>query len=492
MYTKDWLSRWAVYSPDKTAIEEYEPDRSISYDQLNRYACKLAHWLTQKGLTKGDRIFIIAEHSIEMVALFGAAQKTGVILVPVNYRLAKPEIAYLAENSGPALILYEEQFADKLPQNISEKDIPAMLMEQVLAMSDASYPESFEAVPLSEQDPVFILYTSGTTGYPKGALYTHGMLFWNSLNTGISFSLTPDDHTVNCMPGFHTGGWNVLLTPMLHHGATVGLVKKFDASKMLRLLENRGSTIFMGVPTMLKMMEQDPAYNTVKLERMKYLIVGGEAMPHPLIQAWHRKGVSIRQGFGLTEVGPNLTSLQHRDAERKLGSIGKPNFYVALELFDDDFNPVPPGEIGECCLKGEAVTTGYWQNEEATRKSFRDGWFKTGDLMRRDEEGYLYVVDRKKAMFISGGENVYPAEVERALLKARGVSEAAIVGVPDERWGEVGKAFLVVEEGTSLDAVREHCIAQLAKFKVPKYFNCLAELPKNGSGKIDRKKLKEL
>ncbi|MTI38400.1 AMP-binding protein, partial [Fulvivirga lutimaris] len=332
----------------------------------------------------------------------------------------------------------------------------------------------------------------GTTGRPKGVIYTHKMLFWNSINTSISIELTSNDHTINCMPAFHTGGWNVLLTPMLHRGATVGIIKKFDADLIINLLQEKGSTIFMGVPTMLKMMKESPSFDKIQLDKLRYFIVGGEALPHAVIKSWHEKGVSIRQGYGLTEVGPNLTSLHQNDAEKKLGSIGKPNFYLQTKLVDKQFNEVSAGEIGEFCLKGEVVTPGYWKNEKATSEAFRDGWFMTGDLMKRDEEGYLYVLDRKKSMFISGGENVYPAEVERILATASGIKEVAVIGVPDEKWGEVGKAFLVVNQKIDSQSLADYCCSKLAKFKIPKHYAVVDELPKNDSGKIDRKALKQL
>lgn len=488
MYTKDWFGRWAEYTPDKIAVEEYEPARTVSYMEIHKKAGQLANYLVSQKITKGDRVMILAEHSIELVILFAAALKTGVILVPINFRLTPSEIDYLIKNSDPALLLYDEQFADKITQQtqLVKSNIPDFFN----AFSKES--ESFQNLSIEEEDPLFILYTSGTTGFPKGAIYTYKMLFWNSLNTTMSLALTPADHTINCMPAFHTGGWNVLLTPMLHRGATVGILRKFDAEKLLLFLENKKSSLFMGVPTMLKMMLEAKTFAQVKLNRLRYFIVGGEALPLPVIQAWHQKGVSIRQGYGLTEVGPNLTSLHQDDAERKQGSIGKPNYYLSTRLIDENENHVAAGEIGEFCLKGEVVTPGYWKNEKATTEAKIDGWFKTGDLMKKDEEGFLYVVDRKKCMFISGGENVYPAEVEKALLELPEIDEAAVIGVPDEKWGEVGKAFLVTYEKLDTEKVKAHCINKLAKFKVPKYFEIIKELPKNDSGKIDRKVLKSL
>ncbi|MTI22859.1 o-succinylbenzoate--CoA ligase [Fulvivirga sp. RKSG066] len=487
MYTKDWFERWATYSPDKVAVEEYEPERTVTYAKINKQAAQLANYFKVENINKGDRVMLLGEHSIEMVVVFAAALKTGVIIVPINFRLAPAEIDYLIDNCKPALLIYDDRFIEKISHRTDLKG------ESFLDLSRAIESESpaFESVVVEDDDPIFILYTSGTTGFPKGAIYTYKMLFWNSINTTMSLALTPDDHTINCMPAFHTGGWNVLLTPMLHRGATVGILRKFDADKLLQLLEEKRSTLFMGVPTMLKMMQDTKSFTQVNLDSIRYFIVGGEALPLPVIKSWHKKGVSIRQGYGLTEVGPNLTSLHQDDAEQKQGSIGRPNYYLSTKLVDEDGHEVQRGEIGEFCLKGEVVTPGYWQNEQATKDAKEDGWFKTGDLMKQDEEGFLYVVDRKKCMFISGGENVYPAEVEKVLLELPEVEEAAVIGVPDAKWGEVGKAFLVTSPHCDLDSVAKHCIAKLAKFKVPKYFENIEVLPKNDSGKIDRKALKE-
>ncbi|GAB3876570.1 long-chain fatty acid--CoA ligase [Hymenobacter segetis] len=495
MYTKDWVAKWALYSPHQTALKELDTDRAYTYAELNQAANHLAAELTHTHhLQKGDRIMVLSEHCLEYVALFVAAQKTGLILVPINYRLAGGEIDYLVRNCEPALLIYEEQFQDKalalpglaaVPQVWPLQNL-AGLCQRGLVTSQPAWagPEP------DEDDPVFILYTSGTTGFPKGALYTHRMLLWNSLNTSLSLEITPGDVTINCMPPFHTGGWNVLLTPFLHRGATVGLLKKFQPERLLALLDQERADIFMGVPTMLKMMMESPAFATSDLGSLRYFIVGGEALPLEVIRAWDRKGIKIRQGFGLTEVGPNLFSLHQDDAVRKIGSIGRANFYVETRLIDEQGHEVGPNEVGELCLRGPMTTPGYWRDPEATAKALPDGWFRSGDLLRRDEDGYFFVMDRIKNMYISGGENVYPAEIERFLLTFPGVSEVAVIGVPDERWGEVGKAFVVTKGlDISCEALQAYCAGNLARFKVPKYLELVAELPKNDTGKINKKAL---
>ena len=496
MYTKDWIAKWALYSPHKVALKELDTDRTRTYAELNQAANHLAIELTQRyALRKGDRVMVIAEHCLEYVTLFVAAQKTGLVLVPVNYRLAVGEIDYLVDNCQPALLIYEDQFEDKTLAMPGLVAVPQVWPLQTLAdlcEHGLATPQPAWAGPEPEEDDaVFILYTSGTTGFPKGALYTHRMLLWNSLNTSLSLEITPADITINCMPPFHTGGWNVLLTPFLHRGATVGLLKKFQPERILALLDQERADIFMGVPTMLRMMMESPAFASADLGSLRYFIVGGEALPLEVIWAWDRKGIKIRQGFGLTEVGPNLFSLHQDDAVRKIGSIGRPNFYVETRLIDEQGQEVGPNEVGELCLRGPMTTPGYWRDPEATAKAMPDGWFRTGDLLRRDEEGYFFVMDRIKNMYISGGENVYPAEIERFLLTFPGVSEVAVIGVPDARWGEVGKAFVVTQGlDISCEALQAYCAGNLARFKVPKYLELVVELPKNDTGKINKKALK--
>ena len=491
----DWMSRWAMYSPQKIAIKEFESGRSLTYARLNNAANWLASYLlTTLKMKKGQRLAILAENSLEHFILFAAAQKTGIILVPINFRLAPREIDFLLNDSQSAAIVVAEAYQSLLKECNYSAQLRMVFIETLAAEAEKAAEENHpppEPPPLSPDDPIFILYTSGTTGFPKGALYTHGMLFWNSVNTALRLDLTSEDRTITCLPLFHTGGWNVLSTPFLHRGAYFLLTKSFEPDTTLRLLAQERITMFMAVPTMLKMMAASPEFEHANLDSMRFFIVGGEAMPLPLIETWHNRGVPIRQGYGLTEVGPNITSLHQDDAVRKMGSIGLPNFYVDIRIVDENGQEVGSGEVGELWLKGPMTTPGYWNNSEATAEALTDGWFHTGDLVRRDEEGYLYIVDRKKNMFISGGENVYPAEVEKFLFSHPAIADVAVIGVSDEKWGEVGKAFIVLKPGHHLTAeeVRKFCRGNLATFKIPKHVEFVDELPKGDTGKIDRKKL---
>ena len=317
------------------------------------------------------------------------------------------------------------------------------------------------------------------------------MLFWNAINTGLRLDLNSNDHTQSYAPFFHTGGWNVLFTPFLLHGGSHTLLQSFNAETIMRLMEQELTTLLFGVPTMLQMMSDLESFKTTDLSSVRYAIVGGASMPIPLINLWHEKGVFIRQGFGLTEVGPNCFSLHQNDAIRKKGSIGFPNFYVEAKIMDESGKECACNEVGELWLKSPVVTPGYWRKEKETRACITDGFFHTGDLVRKDADGYFYVVDRKKNMYISGGENVYPAEIEAFLYTNAAIKEVAVIGVSDEKWGEVGKAYVVVNQGHELTAeqVLDYCRGNLAKYKIPKYVEITGSIPRTDAGKINKQEL---
>jgi len=498
MITTDWLARWSAYNPDKVAVSEYETGNDLTYAQLDLLGNSFSRLFTADfRLKKGDRIAILAENCLEYIYLLAMAQKTGIILVPLNYRLTSREIEFLLTDSEPAVLITEDKFLDKVKDTVVFQQIARKLSlaeviearEKVLASRNI---QEFSPLAVSQDDAALIIYTSGTTAFPKGSVYTHGMMFWNSINTQLRLDITANDRSVNLAPPFHTGSWNVLLTPFLHHGAYTLIMKSFDADKVLEILEKEDLTIFWAVPTMLKMMVDSPLFNLANLSKIRYFIVGGEAMPVPLIEKWHDKGVPIRQGYGLTEVGPNVTSLNHQDAIRKAGSIGKPNFYYQTKLVDENGKEVGVNKLGELILKGPTVTPGYWKNPEATALAIKDNWFHTGDIMRCDEEGFLFVMDRIKNMYISGAENVYPAEIEYLLRNHPDIDAVAIIGVADEKWGESGMAFIVAKTGKRLteEDILLYCQGKLARFKIPKYVRFLDELPTNDAGKIDRQQLK--
>lgn len=490
----DWLAKWARYTPDSLFLRDHSRGVSWSYAEGQRRALAVASLLKDRfGIARGDRVAVLSTNRSEYVYLFLACVKLGAVLVPLNFRLTPAELATPLQDAEPALVICEPQLRDRLGQS----GFPTEEMKTIESMvfGDPGTPcLSGSDRPGQLDDLVMILYTSGTTGIPKGAMVTHRMLLWNAINTNLRLDLNSQDHSLSFAPFFHTGGWNVLLTPFLHCGASHTLLDGFEPDLIMELLEREKVSVVFGVPTMMRMLADTSRFADADLGNLRYAIVGGAPMPEPLINIWHNKGVFIRQGYGLTEVGPNCFSLHQDHAISHRGSIGFPNFYIDARIVDDQGQECPAGTVGELWLRSEVVTPGYWRRPDATAESITDGWFHTGDLMVKDTRGFHYVVDRKKNMYISGGENVYPAEVEAALLEHPAIREAAVIGVPDATWGEAGHAFLVLEPESvwEPDKIREFCKDRLARFKNPRDLSVLEVLPLNDAGKVDRAELRRL
>jgi fatty-acyl-CoA synthase len=517
----DWLKKWSRYSPHSVAFKDADSSLEFTYGSLYFLACRLArHLAEQLQIRKGDRIAVLATNEMEYLPLFFAAQRLGAILVPMNFRLTGRELSHILEDSQPAILIHQDQFSEVI-DTIDASVIPTMRwlfdanpsraerssnlsafissqleffktenIAENIRRETQDWMTSFESQP---EDPCMILYTSGTTGAPKGAIITGKMLHWNSLNTTMSLNIQQSDVALGFLPFFHTGGWNVLLTPLVHRGGRTVLLRKFDAQRVLDLCSREKVSVLFGVPTTMDLMARAPNFASADLSSLRFAIVGGEPMPLQLIHTWQSRGIRIRQGFGMTEFGPGVFSLNAEDAIRKIGSIGFANFYVETRVIDNNGRDVQQGEVGELLLRGPVCTPGYWENPEATAATIKNGWLYTGDLVRYDDEGYFYVAGRKKDMFISGGENVYPVEVERFLGTHPAVREVAVIGVPDAKWGEVGKAFVALKSGCSLTEsdLLTFCVGQLATYKTPKSVVFLADLPKGDSGKILKRALKE-
>jgi fatty-acyl-CoA synthase len=486
----DWLSQWSTYTPDAVAVANAETGATWSYRWLYRASCRLARALREWGVQPGDRVAVLAGSEPELFPLFFAVHRLGAMLVPLNFRLAPRELAHIAADAEPRVLVLHRDFAAAGAGLTAQRTVSFEALGAVLA--DEGQPHVDEPWVPGFEDPCMVLYTSGTTGLPKGALITGKMLFWNSVSTGLRLDLVHDDVALTFLPFFHTSGWHVLNTPLFHRGGKVVFLKKFDPERVLRLCDQHGVTILFGVPTTMDLMARTAAFAEVTLKTVRYAIVGGEPMPVELIRTWEARNIPIRQGFGLTEFGPNVFSLNASDSQRKMGSIGFPNFYVEARVVADDGRTITDDQVGELWLRGPACTPGYWRNEAATRDALRDGWFTTGDLVRRDAEGFFFVAGRKKDMFISGGENVYPVEVERFLSTHPKVREVAVLGVPDPKWGEVGKAFVAPHPGQSLTAeeLLAFCQGNLARYKIPRFVEVRPELPKGDSGKILKRALK--
>lgn len=489
----DWIAKWSSYTPHKLAVSSFLNKQSYTYRHLHEESLKIGSYLQNRcQLKKGDRLAVIAEHSPEYLMLFIATQRLGIILVPLNYRCTSQELLFCIEDVSPKLILTENKFKVVSQELNEELSTEFLLFKSFFKAARSINADHFESnFEIEADQPIFIFYTSGTTGKPKGVIYTNKMMFWNSLNTSVQLEITSEDHTVNALPPYHTSGWNVLLLPMLHRGARVDFLSKFKSEELLKYIQEQPITLFLAIPTMLRMMEKSSLFETFKPNKLKYFIVGGENLSISTIDTWASKGVLIRQGYGLTEAGPSITSLHHHDALWKKGSIGKPNFYVDVKIVDEENEEVGVNTPGELCLRGHIVTPGYWNNSSYTLEKIRNQWFHTGDMVKKDENDFFYILGRKNQTYISGGENIHPSEIEAKLYLMGGILEAAVIGVENENWGETGVTFIVLQdENLSKNEITFHLSQHLASYKIPSDIIFLDSLPKSGLGKINRNELK--
>lgn len=507
MYIGDWMGREALYWPDKLAIVDVaKGDISrFTYRQMNERANRLANWLrNEASIGKGDRVGMVALNGIEYLDAFFACGKLGAIFVPYNWRLHPRELADVINQTSPRVLIYSDEFKDSTarvrPECLSV--IHYLHIEGEGIEGSRNYETTLQRAPadpvtneeVNEDDTVCLLFTGGTTGLPKAAQISYRMIAWNTLNT-IIHELNRDDITITHTPMFHTGGLLVYTVPLLTIGGTVVIMRRWDSDEMLALIERERVTMFFCTPTQYQQMLQSPCFKTTDFSSVRFMTSGGAPLPVPLIQAWRAAhDVPFKQGFGMTEFGPGIFSMRPEYAISKAGSIGRPNYFVETRLVDDQNRPVPVGQVGELVLKGPSMFSGYFNNPEATVEAIDDeGWFHTGDLARMDEDGFYYIVDRKKDMFISGGENVYPVEIEKVLYEHPAVAQCAVMGVPDEKWGEVGKAFVVLKPNATATAEEliEFLRRRLARYKVPKSIKFMESLALSPTGKILKRELKK-
>jgi fatty-acyl-CoA synthase len=512
MYIGDYLGRRDLYTPDHPAIIDAgkQPAWRFTYRGMNTRANRLANWLRHTaGIAKGDRVAILARDGVEHLDTFFACGKLGAIDTPLNWRLHWREIVGLLADTTPRVLIYSDDFRDSVAEiaaavagtdhdihhylHIEGDGIPGSLHFETTLQAAPADPVTCKS--LVEEDIACLLFTGGTTGLPKGAQISHRMIAWNVLNTVIH-DLHHDDIYLNVYPLFHAGGLFAYLSSQIVFGNTTVLTRQFDPAQVLDLIEQEGVTVFAAVPTMYQMLTQAPNWETADLSSLRFCTSGGAPLPVPLVEQYTReKGIRFKQGFGMTEFGPGLFALAPEDAIRKAGSIGRPNYFVDVRVVDDDNRPLGPNRIGELVLKGPSRCSGYWNNPQASAEVIDDdGWFHTGDLVTYDEEWYFFVNDRKKDMFISGGENIYPNEIEAVLYQHPAVQLCAVVGVPDARWGEVGLACVVARPNrTSPDEAELITFMQdrLARYKVPRRVVLMDALPLSGMGKILKRELRD-
>jgi fatty-acyl-CoA synthase len=410
-------------------------------------------------------------NSVEHIALFFACAKVGAILHPISWRLAPAEVAFQLDDAGSDVFVVEDE-----QRRLAEA---ALALASVAPVQTLTAQRGTPGNRPADEDGLLLIYTSGTTGKPKGALLTHANCFWTNVSFDLATGIGGDDVALAFLPQFHVGGWNVQPLLSWWKGARIVLERAFDPSRALRLIEEKRVTTLMGVPANYLFMAQDAGFAAADLSSLRRAVVGGAPMPVPLIEAWRERGIEIVQGYGLTEASPNVLCLPPEDAMRKIGSAGKPYPFVDVDISSE----------GELLVRGPNVFPGYWRNPEASAVALAGGWLHTGDVVAQDEEGYFWIKGRLKEMFISGGENVYPAEIESVLHEHPQVSDAAVVGVADERWGEVGVAYVVTDVDVTSDELIEFCRERLARFKVPKSVRFVHELPRNSMGKIQKSEL---
>jgi fatty-acyl-CoA synthase len=490
-----WIHRRRVKSAESIAI--LDGGRSLRYDVLAERVDRLANALSARGASARDRVAYIGPNSAEFLETLFACGQIGAVFVPLNTRLAADEIAYVLADSGATLLFHTPEFTDlvapaSLPRVVTSgpPDDAALGYEEILAPASADHPD----LPVAFHDPALILYTSGTTGRPKGAVLSHGNLTWNAINVLVDYDVTSAEVALMVSPLFHVAALGMGALPTLLKGGTLVLQRTFEPAAVLAAIARHRVTALSGVPTTFQMLTEHPDWPATDLSSLTKLTCGGSPVPPRVAEAYEARGLSFSSGYGLTETSPGATSLSPRHSRERSATSGLPHFFTDVRVVDPDGHELPPGEIGEVLISGPNVIAGYWGQPDATAEAITDGWLHSGDLGFRDADGFLTVADRAKDMFISGGENVYPAEVERVVLELPEVAAIAIIGVPDNQWGEVGRAFIVPAAGQAVthDLIARHLDGRVARFKIPKSTVIVADLPRTASGKIRKSEIRDL
>jgi len=501
-----WVKRWSELRPHKTAI--IFEDEKISYQALHQRVNRTCQWLVSRKIIKGDRVAVLLDNCLEFIELYLACSRLGAIFVPINYRLSAAELAYTLPDADPRIFIFGNAYAPVvMGMGI---DIHEILMCRVgnsthplpsnvidyhgeikSCRTNAPFPVQ-SMVPTLPEEPHVIMYTSGTTGRPKGAVLSHRKTFFNCLNTDIFFSLTGDDIMLIVLPLFHSGGLFIQASPIFYKGATLILHRKFDPQKVCDDIPRYQVTKFLGVPTIYKSFLDMLLKKSEVFSSLKVGAIGGEQLTTGLMCRFSAAGLSLRQVMGQTETSILLWASE-KDAVDKPGSVGRPVFHAEVRIVDNQGHACAPGQIGEIVVQGSIMMTQYWRDTRKTNQSIRDGWLHTGDLAYMDKDGYFFLVDRARDMYISGGENIYPAEIERVLRKHPSIDDVAVIGVADKRWNEVGVAFVKrsnKKELTGADVISS-CKGQLARFKIPKHVFFIDHFPRTALGKIRKSILRQ-
>ncbi len=525
----DWVGAWsekrAQLSPEKVGLVDATTGERFTYRELDRRANRTARLLRNCDVSDGERVAIISRNRTELVDVFFATGKTGGVFAPLSHRLAAPELVEMLNDVEPSLLVVEQPFADLaadvLSHDLREFDCSVLSLstegeqksgaEESIPTEWKSWSETLpeddspvETADVSMDDPHLFLHTGGSTGVPKETVLTHGSILWNSFNTITAWGLRPEDVTPMVFPMFHTGGWNVLSVPLFHLGARVILAREFDPETVLHLAESEGATVLVAVPAVLRMMCRHDDWDDTDLSSLRFAKSGGGPCRRSVMETWWGRDIDLSQGYGLTECGPNNFTMPDGWPREKSDSVGVPAMHVDARVVNDEGEPLPPGDTGELELASPHAADRYWRNPEESAETFGVSaseasggaedersesfgeWVSTGDLARVDEDGYVFIEGRKKNLFVSGGENVYPAEVEDAIADHPKVNEVVVIGVPDETWGHVGKAVVEGEESLTVSDLETFLDGKLARFKRPRHLAFVDEMPMSGPSKIDR------
>lgn len=495
-----WVARRRIKSAGRTAFI-FEDDIT-TYDDLYSRVNRLANALRVAGIGRGTRVAYLGENHPSFFYTFLAVTQMGAIFVPLNTRLAPAEVSYALEDSGSTLLFHSAALAHLAVQGATGMNVRLVQADGIATEAGVVTLEEFNGAatdeyvdePVSLDDPALILYTSGTTGHPKGAVLSHGNFQWNVFNALTDYDITSNEVSLMISPLFHVASLGMGALPVLMKGGAIILEAGFDPGRALMLVEKYRVTMMSGVPTTFQMLCEHPDWETSDLSSLQRMTCGGSAIPGRVADAFEKKGLAFTMGYGMTEAAPGTASMPPRYSKEKAGSSGLPHFFTDIRVHDDENNPVPPGEAGEIQVRGRNVIKEYWNKPEASRDAFVDGnWFKTGDVGYLDEQGFVYIADRIKDMIISGGENIYPAEIEQIIFELEGVTGVALIGVPDDKWGEVPWCILTVTEGTTIstEQVRGHLDNRVARYKMPKNVIVIDEFPRTASGKIRKADLRQ-